>query len=222
MNLHLELYVLTGAVSQRSLSLEETVAEALRGGATAIQMREEEMNDREQLQAARRLRELAHSFGAWFFINDRPDLAWLSGADGVHLGQDDLPVPEVRRVLGPSAVIGLSVDTVEEAREAERQGADYIGLGPMAPTSTKPDAGPRVSIEDLQRVVQAVSIPVVAVGGIGLDNARQISRAGAGGIAVVSAVVGAPDVREAARALRREVEAGKVPSRGQAGGEEKD
>ncbi len=206
----LSLYVITGEAPCRRLPLEQVVEEALRGGATVIQLREKGLRDGKLLEAACGIRQLTWRFSACFLVNDRPDIAWLSQADGVHLGQDDLPVAMTRRLLGKRSIIGLSVDNLAEAREAQSQGVDYIGLGPVAATTTKTDTGPRVSMDALSQIARQVTVPVVAVGGVGLHNARELAAAGVRGAAVVSAVVCAPDIAGAARDLRQEVAAGKA------------
>lgn len=206
----LSLYVITGEAPCRRLPLEQVVEEALRGGATVIQLREKGLPDGRLLEAARSIRQLCWRFSACFLVNDRPDIAWLAQADGVHLGQDDLPVSMTRRLLGKRSVVGLSVDNLAEAREAQGLGVDYIGLGPMGATGTKTDTGPRVTVDALSQIARQVAVPVVAVGGVGSHNARELAAAGARGVAVVTAVVCAPDVAGAARDLRREVAAGRA------------
>jgi thiamine-phosphate diphosphorylase len=141
-----------------------------------------------------------------FVVNDRVDLALALEADGVHVGVTDLPVAETRRLVGDQLVVGFSPETLEQALEAEAAGADYLGVGPVYPTVTKPDAGPAVGLEHVQRIAAAVRIPVVGIGGITAENAGAVIRAGAVGVAVISAVVGADDVRLAAAQLRKVVD----------------
>jgi thiamine-phosphate pyrophosphorylase len=136
-------------------------------------------------------------------VNDRLDVALACGASGVHLGQGDLPVPAVRRILGPGGKIGVSVNTPGEARRAEREGADYVGAGPAFATATKETDLPVLGPEGIAGIRRAVGVPVVAIGGIGAANAAAMARAGADGIAVVSAILGAPDARQAAAELRK-------------------
>src|SRR5262249_23947879 len=145
--------------------LLEAAEEALDGGVDILQLREKALPAREALSLARTLREITARRGVLFIINDRPDLALLSHADGVHVGQDDLPVAAARSLVGDSMLVGVSTHSVDQARAAEREGADYIGVGPVFPTSTK-DAGPTLGSEGLREVLDAVSLPVFAIGGI--------------------------------------------------------
>jgi thiamine-phosphate pyrophosphorylase len=134
------------------------------------------------------------------------DIALAVDADGVHVGQDDMPAPLARKLMGPGKIIGVSVDNVEQALQAERDGADYLGAGPIFATPTKPDAAPPIGLDGLAEICRRVSIPVVAIGGITAENAGAVIAAGADGVAVVSAVVAAENVEEAARRLRQVVE----------------
>lgn len=187
----------------------EVVESVLEAGVKAIQFREKSLPMREQVAAAARMRELCREAGALFLVNDRVDLAQAVGADGVHLGQKDLPAAVVRRMLGRDVVIGISCGTEEEAQAAERDRADYIGAGPIYPTSSKPDARAPLAPGALERIVRSVSIPVVGIGGIGVGGAAPVIRAGARGVAVISAVVNAADPGKAAAQLLAEVEASK-------------
>mgnify|MGYP000574969260 FL=1 len=202
----LRLYVLTDRGLSRGRSEVEIVQAALAGGATAIQLRWKVGPLAEAVRAGRALRELCREAGALFVVNDRVDLALALEADGVHLGVEDLPLAEARRLAGNRLVIGFSPSTLEEALAAERAGADYLGVGPVYGTATKADAGPAVGLEHVRRIAQAVSIPVVGIGGITADNARPVIQAGAAGVAVISAVVAAEDPRAAAAALRAAVD----------------
>jgi thiamine-phosphate pyrophosphorylase len=139
--------------------------------------------------------------GALLIMNDRVDIALASGADGVHVGQDDLPAGVARRLLGPGRILGVTVETPDEAKAAESAGADYLGTGPVYATSTKPDAGRPYGPELVQRIKASTTLPVVAIGGIDQDNAESVVRAGADGLAVVSAVVGREDIESAVRLL---------------------
>ena len=137
---------------------------------------------------------------AAFIVNDHPDIAMAVEADGVHLGQDDLPVEEARKLMGGSRIIGVSTHSVEQARAAQSAGADYIGFGPIFTTKTK-DAGARQGIEGLRQVRKAVTLPVIAIGGINGGNLDEVLRAGADGVAVISAILAAPDLHKAARGM---------------------
>ncbi len=202
------LYVITARDSRSGRGHLEVAEAVLAGGASVIQLRDKELPGRELLQLALRIRAviLEGGYGALLIINDRVDVAAAAGADGVHLGQEDLPVSAARKMLGPGAVVGLSVSSVEEARRALREPVDYLGVGPVFPTPSKDDAAPPMGLERLAEVRRDTSLPLVAIGGITESNAPEVLRAGADGIAVISAVSGAQDMREAARRLSRIVE----------------
>jgi thiamine-phosphate pyrophosphorylase len=210
----LRLYVITDRALARGRPDIEIAREAIAGGATALQLRWKAGPLSEALQVGHALRALCREAGVLFVVNDRVDLALALEADGVHVGVSDLPVPETRKLVGESMVVGFSPETLEQALAAEAAGADYLGVGPVYPTTTKPDAGPAVGLEHLAQIAGAVGIPVVGIGGITAANAAAVIRAGAVGVAVISAVVGAGDVREAARQLREVVDAA-LAERGQ-------
>lgn len=197
------LYVITDRRIQKRTNLE-VVEEAIAGGASVIQLREKDLSTREFLKEALLLRECTKRHGVLFIVNDRVDIALASGADGVHLGAEDMPLAYARRIA-PYLIIGYSCDTKEEAQEAERLGADYLGVGTVFPTATKKDAGPPIGLERLREIVSAVSIPVVAIGGITLENVEAVLATGVAGVAVVSAIVGAPSVREATALFREKI-----------------
>ncbi|SFU46276.1 thiamine phosphate synthase [Alicyclobacillus macrosporangiidus] len=201
----LKLYVVTDERPDGE-ALLPIVERAIAGGATAVQLRRKQELGRRFVELGRALRELTRRAGVLFFINDRVDVAAIVDADGVHVGQDDISCRDARRLLGPEKVIGVSAETVEEAVAAELDGADYLGVGAVYPTQSKPDAG-FTGLDGLTEIVRSVRIPVVAIGGIGLANAGEPMRCGASGIAVVSAVMSAPDPEAAARALRSRVDA---------------
>ncbi len=195
----IRLYVLVTAKFCRQSPLQAAEA-AIQGGAGAIQLREKELSDRELLELARRFQRLCASRGALFIMNDRPDLARLSRADGVHLGQDDLTVADARRILHPGQIVGVSTHCVEQARQAVADGADYLGVGPVFPTATKGyEQG--VGLTYVRDAARAVDLPFVALGGVTADNAGQVAEAGAPAVAVCSAVVSAPDPADAARRI---------------------
>jgi len=180
--------------------LEAIGRAAFRGGADIVQLREKRLPPRELLPLARRLADAAHEHGALFIVNDRPDLALLSGADGVHVGQDDLPVREARRLLGPDRIVGATANTVALATQAEAEGADYIGCGAMFPTATKPGRE-AVGPQRLVDVCAAVRIPVFAIGGLDLGTLDAVLATGHRRVAVCQAIVAAPDVEAAARSF---------------------
>jgi len=183
----------------------ETAEALLAGGVDALQLREKELPAGELLRRARVLRRLTADADTLLIVNDRPDVAILCGADGVHVGQEDLPVVEVRRLVGPEMLLGLSVDSVEEAKAVVREPVDYLGVGPAYPTSSKEVAFGR-GIDAIRDVCAAVDLPVVAIGGITPDNAEEAIAAGATGVASISALCSAPDPAAAARAMRRAVD----------------
>ena len=189
----LRLIAITDRDLARPREVTEVVGEALRAGAPAIQLREKALPPRDTLPLARRLRADTSAAGALFFVNDRMDLALAVGADGVHLGPDDLPVAAARRIAPAGFLIGYSADDPDAARAAVADGADYIGCGAVFPTRTKSDAGRAVGLGGLARVVAAVDAPVAAIGGITTERAAGAFRAGAAGCAVVGAVMAAAD-----------------------------
>ncbi len=195
------LYVITDRAAALGRPLEEVVAAAIRGGATVVQLRDKDSSAGALVATGRLLLPVTRLAGVPLIVNDRVDVAMAIGADGVHLGQDDLPAAEARRLLGPGAILGVSASSVEEAVAAESAGADYLGVGSVFATGTKPDAGAPIGPGALSPIRAAVRIPVVAIGGVTGSNAAAAVRAGADGIAVVAAVMGAPDVEEAARTL---------------------
>jgi thiamine-phosphate pyrophosphorylase len=201
------LYVLTdrrAALSRGAAggsSLVDVVCAAIRGGATAIQLRDKQATTRELVELGCALRAVTRPAGVPLIVNDRIDVALAIDADGAHVGQDDMPARLARKLLGPDRVLGVSAGTVEEALQAQRDGADYLGTGDVYGTPTKADAGIPIGVSGLAEIAGAVSIPVVAIGGIQAGNAAATIRAGAAGIAVISAVIGAPDPEAAARTL---------------------
>ena len=201
------LYVITDARLSRGRTHLDVVRAAIQGGATVVQYREKGATTRLMVEEARGLRELCRGAGVPLIINDRVDVALAVGADGVHLGVHDMPVAIARRLLGPGRIIGYSPETLEQIRTSESEGADYLGVGSVFGTATKPDAGPPIGLSGLRAMIAAVSIPVVGIGGINAHNAAQVIQAGADGVAVVSAVVAAVDVKAAARRLREVIEA---------------
>ena len=201
MELDFALYVITDRRLSQGRSHQEVASAAIAGGAHVIQFRDKEMSARELIQVGEELRELTKKAGVPFIINDRVDVALAVEADGVHLGQEDMPIKLARRLLGEGKIIGVSATSLAEALEAEAEGADYLGVGPIFATDTKPDAAPPTGLEGLTEVVRRVSIPVVAIGGINRDNVEEVMAAGAAGVAVISAVVAKEDIRQATSEL---------------------
>lgn len=196
------LHVLTDSVLQHRFSHLELAEMALAGGAEVIQYRRKAGSTREMIAEARAMAALCARAGAPLIVNDRLDVALAAGADGVHLGQDDFPLELARAILGPDKIIGGSAATMEEARLCLAQGADYVGFGPVFPTGSKDDAGPVSGLAVLARVAREITLPVIAIGGVGPANAAHVRAAGAHGLAVISAVCCRPDPAAAARELR--------------------
>jgi thiamine-phosphate pyrophosphorylase len=201
------LHVLTDRSIQDRFDHAELAGMAIRGGADLVQFRQKSGTTRELIASALAAREVCRRMRVPFLVNDRVDIAIAVDADGVHLGQDDLPLPLARRLLGPHRIIGASAGSIEEALEGWRQGADYLGCGPVFVTGTKPDAGPPSGTALLSLVVRAVPIPVVGIAGIGPSNLAEVLASGAHGAAVISSVCGRPDPEEATRALRQIIDA---------------
>ncbi|MDO4467374.1 MAG: thiamine phosphate synthase [Bacillota bacterium] len=193
------------AVTDRSWLKEETlydqVEKTLKGGTTFIQLREKNLDEDSFLQEAIQIKKLCQKYNVPFVINDNVDIALQMDADGVHVGQSDMEAGSVREKLGPNKIIGVSCQTVEQARLAQKNGADYLGVGAVFPTSSKDDAQ-EVSFETLKEICEAVDIPVVAIGGITKNNLTQLSGSGIAGIAVISAIFGQEDIQAASEELR--------------------
>ncbi len=183
---------------------------ALAGGADMIQLRDKTGNLRELLPQARAIQSLCRSRGALFIVNDRVDLALAAGADGAHVGQEDLPAASARRLLGPRRVLGVSTHSLAQAEAARQAGADYVGFGPMYATGTKATGYAPQGLGALRELRRVVSLPILAIGGINLENVSQVIEAGATAPAVISAVVAAPDIAAAAAAFRQRVAAAKT------------
>lgn len=182
-------------------SLYSVVEKALKGGATFMQLREKNLEDEQFLKEAVEIKGLCAQYGVPFVINDNVDIAVSMDADGVHVGQSDMEAGDVRAKIGPDKILGVSAHTVEQAKLAEAQGADYLGVGAVFPTGSKDDAD-EVRYETLKEICQAVNIPVIAIGGITVDNTPQLAGSGICGIAVISAIFGQQDIEEATRKLR--------------------
>jgi len=201
------LYLVTDRRLAGPRSLDDLICAALRGGVTAVQLREKDCATREFIDLARSLKAILAPAGVPLIVNDRVDVALAACADGVHIGQSDMEYRDARRLLGPDAIIGLSVETPEQAGHAASLDIDYLGVGPIFPTPTKSDAAPAWGIEALAALRSASRHALVAIGGIYRENAAEVIRAGADGIAVVSAICAAEDPEQAARDLRAEINA---------------
>lgn len=198
----LQLYAITDRHWLNGRSLYEVVKESLDGGVTFLQLREKQLDEDHFLEEAKKLQGLCSEYNVPFIINDNVEIALAINADGVHIGQSDMAMKEAREKLGPDKIIGVSAHTKEEALLAQAQGADYLGVGAVFPTSSKDDAE-SVSYETLKEICDVVSIPVVAIGGITKDNLHQLSGSGISGISVISAIYAQPDIKEAARELKQ-------------------
>jgi thiamine-phosphate pyrophosphorylase len=198
----LELYVITDEKISQGLTHQEIAIKAIEGGADVIQLRAKDIDGADLYRVAVDIRRTTRDTGTLFIVNDRLDIAMASQADGVHLGQGDMPLSAARRISPKGFIIGISVGNMEEAIAAEREGADYVALSPIFPTTSKDDAGPGGGLAVLRQIREAVRIPVIAIGGIDRNNVRDVLLAGADGIAVISAVVGQKDVVAAAKEMK--------------------
>ena len=198
---HMLLYAVTDSAWVGRQSLAQQVESALKGGVTCVQLREKSLNEADFLKEALEIKALCKQYGVPFFINDNVDVAIRCGADGIHVGQEDMQAAQVRKLVGEHMMIGVSVHSVAEALQAVENGADCLGVGAMFPTATKPDAS-AVPLDVLRDICQAVSVPVVAIGGIGKANLPQLSETGVDGVALVSAIFAAEDIEQECRELR--------------------
>lgn len=197
----LRLYAVTSRNWLGKWTLAEQVEQALRGGATMVQLREKTLGDDELLLEAQAIRLVTAQYGSPLILNDRPDLVERCGADGVHIGQGDCSAKQARREIGPERILGISAHSVDEALRAQEEGADYLGVGAAFGSATKTDAV-TTSPDVIRAICRAVEIPVVAIGGIEQENIHKLSGCGLAGVAVVSALFAQPDVREAAQRMR--------------------
>jgi thiamine-phosphate pyrophosphorylase len=204
------LYLVTDRALSRGRTTSDIVRAAIAGGVTCVQLREKDCPTREFIEEARRLMAILRPIGIPFIINDRLDVALAIGADGVHLGQQDMDIIDARRLAGPDLIIGISVESLADAVRAESQGADYIGISPVFATATKTDTAAPIGLDGIRRIRAAVHLPIIAIGGITADNAAAVIAAGADGIAVVSAIVAADCPQSAAAALRERIHRVKI------------
>lgn len=200
------LYAVTDRAWVGRQTLLEQIEDALKGGVSIVQLREKALDEDSFVAEAIQVKELCRRYGVPLIVNDNVDVALKSGADGVHVGIEDAPVAEIRKRVGKDLIIGATAKTVEQAKLAEKSGANYLGVGAVFPSLTKKNAV-RITREQLREICSSVAIPAVAIGGISLENVEQLKGGGMDGIAVVSAVFGAEDIREAARRLKEQAKA---------------
>ena len=199
------LYAVTDRAWVGKQTLLDQIEDALKGGATIVQLREKKLDEDSFVREAIQVRELCHRYNVPLIINDNVDVALKSGADGVHVGIEDAPVEEIRKRVSDDFIIGATCKTVKQAKIAEAAGADYMGVGAVFPSPTKTNAI-RITNEQLRNIVSSVSIPAVAIGGIGYDNVCEIKGSSVSGVAVVSAIFGAENIENATALLKKRVE----------------
>lgn len=204
----LSVYLVTDRLLSRGRALVDVVLSAVRGGATVVQLREKEGSARETLELGRALLHRLRPLGVPLIVNDRVDLALALGADGVHVGQGDLPPEVARQLMGPDALVGLSITGAADLPTLDPAVVDYAGVGPIFPTGSKADATPALGLEELARLRRLLPVPIVAIGGITAANAPAVIAAGADGVSVVSAICSADDCELAASALAKAVREG--------------
>lgn len=211
------LYAVTDRAWIGEKTLEEQIEETLEAGTTFLQLREKHLSKEEFLKEAKQVKKITEKYNVPLIINDNVEVAVESGADGVHVGQSDMEAGNVRAILGADKILGVTAKTVEQAKLAEERGADYLGVGTVFPTSTKPDAL-AITMDTLRDICKAVSIPVVAIGGITKDNISMFEGTGVDGVALVSAIFGQRDIAEATKDMkersRKVVESGKNTDKG--------
>lgn len=202
MKLDYTLYLVTDQKRMSTQTLTEAVEQAILGGCTMVQLREKDSSSMEMYQQAQKVKKITDQYQVPFIINDRVDIAMAVKASGIHIGQSDLPVSIVRELIGKEMLLGVSVSSTEEARHAMENGADYLGVGAMFPTHTKTDAS-MVTMEELSKIRRISNLPIVVIGGISKDNAGEFRSMGIDGLAVISAIIGQPDIRRAATDIKK-------------------
>lgn len=207
-----KLYVITGEQFHPGRPMIDVMEEAIKGGCDIIQLRDKKSSRREVLAKAKALRELTLRYGVTFIVNDYIDIALAVDADGIHLGQDDLPLSDARKIVGDK-IIGISTHAIDEARQAERDGADYIGVGPVFPTKSKEDVVDPVTTSYVRQVAAEINIPFVAIGGIKLHNVDQVLEAGARRICAISEIVGSSDIQGTCRTFLDKINTAAASSR---------
>ena len=195
------VYLVTDRRNKTDEEFLNIIEEAIKGGTTVVQLREKTASTKEFYDLALRVKEITSRYGVPLLINDRIDIALAVDSEGVHIGQDDMPAVVAREIIGKEKILGVSASTVEEAKKAEKDSADYIGSGAVFPTATKDDAD-SVSKEELKEIVDSIDIPVVAIGGITVENANTLKGSGIAGFSVVSAIMSAEDPKESSQKLR--------------------
>ena len=201
MSVDYKLYLVTDRGILKGRNILNAVEEAIKGGVTLVQLREKEISSLEFYDIAIKMKAITKRYKIPLIINDRLDIALAVDADGLHVGQGDLPVEIARNLLGRDKILGYSVSTIGEAMYGERMGADYLGAGPVYPTGSKLDAVSPIGIEYFKSIKESVSIPVVGIGGIGISNIMEMKAFGADGISLISAILGSNDIQEASRKL---------------------
>ncbi|MFC0903647.1 thiamine phosphate synthase [Clostridium sp. MT-14] len=201
MEIDYSLYLVTDRSFLKNIDLSKAVEDAISGGVTLVQLREKNISTREFYKLALKIKEVTDYYKVPFIINDRLDIAQAVDADGVHLGQSDMPLVAARKILGRDKIIGISAGTVEEAVDAQKNSADYIGIGAIFFTGTKKDIDTPIGIEGLRKIYNSISIPAVAIGGINEQNFKDVLSTGVDGISVISAILGKNDIKAAAKAL---------------------
>ncbi|GLC28910.1 thiamine phosphate synthase [Clostridium omnivorum] len=204
-NIDYKLYLVTDREMLKNRDIFSAVEMAIKGGVTLIQLREKDITTEEFYNIALKLKEITSRHNVSLIINDRLDIALAIDADGVHVGQQDMPAAVARKIIGKHKILGVSAATLEEAKKAEEDGADYVGIGAIFPTSTKDDAR-AVNINELIKIKKALNIPVVAIGGISEKNIELLTTAKIDGVAVISAILGKEDVKAASEDLRRQLD----------------
>lgn len=199
------LYVITASVPEYNRTHLDVAKEAIAGGATIIQFREKARGNREILPMVGQLRELAKKKKVPLIINDRVDIAVILEAEGAHVGQGDMPLFLSRQLFKSGKILGCSATNLREALEAEKSGADYLGVGPIFPTPSKEDTAAPIGVKKLAEICRQVTIPVVAIGGISLENVEEVIKVGADGVAVISAVANAKDMKKATEELLKKI-----------------
>ncbi len=202
---NLLLYAVTDRSWTENQTLYEQLEDALIGGVTCVQLREKNLSEEDFIQEAVEIRELCRKYNVPLIINDNLNVAIKSNADGIHVGQEDVSAAEIRKLVGDNFIIGVTAKTVEQAKKAENDGADYIGVGAVFPSPTKTNAI-RITNEQLNEICSSVSIPAVAIGGISLDNITELSGCKMSGVAVVSAIFAADDIKTTVQELKRTVQ----------------